>query len=228
MPPSTPSSLEMPVYTSTGVSSPNQMYHLSAQTRVSTVLLGMFLLSLKKKAFSLTKPHRLDPSIRVTYHPRTKKVSQSGFYSKSSTYTFTQRITVHNTKSSGSTVTGSPDGLKIKVIDQVPISEDSTITVKLIQPLLVLPTAEGTGTLSSAAGTATVGELKAPPSVKVAQGVVATWDGADEFGRGDVDIEALGKEGRFCWICSVPSQGKIGLVFQWEVSAPASTNISGL
>jgi hypothetical protein len=154
-------------------------------------------------------------------------VSQTGFYSKTSIYTFSQRITVHNTKSSGSAVAGSPDALKIKVIDQVPISEDSTITVKLIQPPLVLPTAEGTGTLSSATSAA-AGELKVPPPVKVAPGVVATWDGADEFGQGDVDVEALGKEGRFCWICSVPSQGKIGLVFQWEVSAPARTDITGL
>ncbi|KIM37386.1 hypothetical protein M413DRAFT_273699 [Hebeloma cylindrosporum] len=172
-------------------------------------------------------PLGLDPSIRVTYHPRTKKVSKSGFYNKSSIYTFTQRITVHNTKTSGSAIAGSPDALKVKVIDQVPISEDSTIAVKLIQPLLVLPTAEGTGTLGSASAAA-AGELKVPPPVTVSQGVVATWDGADEFGRGDVDVEALGKEGRFCWICSVPPQGKIGLVFQWEVSAPARTDITGL
>ena len=42
MPPSTPSSLEVPVYTSMAVSSPSQMYHSSAQTRVSTVPSGMF------------------------------------------------------------------------------------------------------------------------------------------------------------------------------------------
>jgi len=40
--PSTPSSLEVPVYTSMGVSSPSQMYHSSAQTRVSTVLSGTY------------------------------------------------------------------------------------------------------------------------------------------------------------------------------------------
>jgi len=133
---------------------------------------------------------------------------------------------VHNTKSSGSTVAGTSDSVKVKVIDQVPISEDSSITVKLVQPALVLPNAEGSGggTLSAASSA----ELKVPPPVKVSQGVVATWDGADEFGQGDVDVEALGKEGRFCWVCSVPSQGKIGLVFQWEVSAPARTDITGL
>jgi hypothetical protein len=42
MPLSTPSSQETPVYMSMGVSSPSQMYPLSAQTRVSTALSGMF------------------------------------------------------------------------------------------------------------------------------------------------------------------------------------------
>ncbi|KAG6907017.1 hypothetical protein DXG01_010886 [Tephrocybe rancida] len=45
-------------------------------------------------------PLGLDPSIRVTYHPRERKVSQAGFvYSKSSIYTLTTRITIHNIKS---------------------------------------------------------------------------------------------------------------------------------
>ncbi|CAA7266059.1 unnamed protein product [Cyclocybe aegerita] len=169
-------------------------------------------------------PLGLDPSIRVTYHPRSKKTSQSGFYNKSTVHTYTQRITVHNTKSSG-----TPDTLKIKVVDQVPVSEDSTINVKLVQPALVLPSLDVSGTVSSVAG---LGE-KAKP-VKVSSGVVAVWDGADEGGlsggqgQDDLDVESLGKEGRLCWICSIAPQGKVGLALQWEVSAPLGTNISGL
>ncbi|KAH9480090.1 Protein F37C4.5 [Psilocybe cubensis] len=168
-------------------------------------------------------PLGLDPSIRVTYHPRTKKVSQSGFYTKSSNHTFTQRITVHNTKASASGI-GSGN-LNIKVIDQVPISEDSVITVKLVQPALVVPVADGTS-----ASATSKGELKLPSPIKVASGVVAMWDGADEVEQGgeSVDIESLGKEGRFCWVCSVPPLAKIGLTLQWEVAAPANTNIYGL
>lgn len=173
----------------------------------------------------------LDPSIRVTYHPQIKKSSHSGFYNKSSVHSYTQRITVHNTKSAPA---GSGnESLKIKIVDQVPISEDSTITVRLLQPPLMLPGTDGNsgGTISSASGSGA--ELKLPIPVKVSSGVVAAWEGADEIslgsvGQNDVDVESLGRDGHFCWIGSIPSQGKVNLILQWEVTAPLRTNILGL
>lgn len=126
---------------------------------------------------------------------------------------------MHNTKAS-STGVGSHD-LSIRVIDQVPISEDSAITVKLAQPALIVPTVETSSTTNK--------EPKVPPPVKVSAGVTAMWDGADEAGEpGEVDIESLGKEGRFCWLCAIPPQGKVSLTLQWDVAAPANTNITGL
>ncbi|KAF5315032.1 hypothetical protein D9619_007476 [Psilocybe cf. subviscida] len=167
-------------------------------------------------------PLGLDPSIRITYHPRAKKASQSGFYSKSTVHTFTQRITVHNTKATSSS---STENLKIKIIDQVPVSEDSIISVKLVQPALVLPGAEngGTGTLSGAT------ELKVPPPVKISPGVSAMWMGNDDDAAGgEVDVDALGKEGKFAWVCALPLQSKVGLTLQYEVSAPVKTVIDGI
>lgn len=173
----------------------------------------------------------LDPSIRVTYHPQIKKTSHSGFYNKSSVHTYMQRILVHNTKSAPAG--SSNDTLKIKVVEQVPISEDSMIAVKLLQPPLALPGADGSGSGTISASGAD-DELKLPAAIKVSSGVVANWDGADEIslgsvqGQNDVDIESLGRDGRFCWICSVPYQGKVNLILQWEVSAPLRTDILGL
>ncbi|KAF9476194.1 hypothetical protein BDN70DRAFT_882734 [Pholiota conissans] len=157
-------------------------------------------------------PLGLDPSIRVTYHPLNKKTSQSGLYSKTSVHSFSQRITLHNTKPSSSN--GS---LKIKVIDQVPVSEDSTIGVKLLQPPLVLPSAEGS---SSGNGV--------QRAVKVSPGIVAAWLGTDEETGQDVDADALGKDGKFSWTGSVQPQSQIGLILQYEVSAPLKTKIAGL
>jgi len=146
----------------------------------------------------------VDPSIRVTYHPRSKKVSQSGFYTKTTNHIFSQRITIFNTK------TLPIENLKI--IDQVPVSEDSAITVKLVNPALKLPGEVG--------GV----DPKASP-LKVASGVIAQWHGADEE---SVEAAVLGRDGKLDWVCNMLAQEKIGLVLQWEVTAPVKTTITGL
>lgn len=134
-------------------------------------------------------------------------MSQGGFYTKTTNYAFSQRITVYNTK------TLSIEN--VKIIDQAPVSEDSDITVKLVSPALGVP---GTGSSGST-------ESKALPPLRVASGVIAQWYGADEAG---VEVEALGKDGKLNWVCAVPAQTKIGLVLQWEVTAPAKTTVVGL
>jgi len=151
-------------------------------------------------------PLGLDPSIRVTYHPQTRKKGQSGFYNKTILHVFTQNVTVHNTK------TIPVDG--VKILDQFPISEDQQIQVKHVNP-----------TLSPPAGTngVTSDTLRRP--VTVVKGVNAIWDGADDE---DVDGETLGKDGKFNWVCSVPAQSKVNLTAQWEVAVPPKTDIVGL
>ncbi|KAF9465724.1 hypothetical protein BDZ94DRAFT_1214090 [Collybia nuda] len=142
----------------------------------------------------------LDPSIRVTYHPRVINSSKSGFYSKLDTQVMSQTITLFNTKSSAVQ--------NVKVIEQIPVSQDSSITVKLDNP--ALPASS---------------EVEKPTQVQVSQEVVAQWHGADEPG---VDTASLGRNGKLNWVCSVPAQKKINLVLQWEVSAPVGGNIVGL
>jgi hypothetical protein len=67
-------------------------------------------------------------------------------------------------------------------------------------------------------------DLKASP-LKVSSGVIAQWHGADEA---SVEAEVLGRDGKLDWMCNVLAQEKIGLVLQWEVTAPVKAIITGL
>lgn len=155
----------------------------------------------------------VDPSIRITYHPVIKKLTQSGFYTKSANYVFSQRITVFNTK--GITID------RLKIIDQIPTSQNSQIEVKLVSPALTLPSeSAGMSSLKAAPKNTT------PQVLNVARGVVAQWDGVDEP---DCAVESLGLDRKLNWVCSVASQAKINLALEWEVNvSPASAKIVGL
>ncbi|CAK5279898.1 unnamed protein product [Mycena citricolor] len=151
-------------------------------------------------------PLGLDPSIRITYYPVLKTQSQSGFYTKSATHVFSQRITIHNTKS---VAIG-----RLKIIDQIPASQDSQIEVKLVNPAL---------TLANDAKNTT--KATQPQALSVSKNVVAQWHGVDEP---NCDIETLGLDRKLNWICSVPAQSKINLSLDWEVTvSPASAQVLG-
>jgi hypothetical protein len=107
----------------------------------------------------------------------------------------------------------------VRIVDQVPVSEDEQIKVKLVSPALTVS--------SGGSESASKEKEKAVQKVGVAKGVVAQWDGADEP-ETDGDPKVLGKTGKINWVCSVPPQGKINLVLQWEVTALVSTHIMGL
>ena len=88
--------------------------------------------------------------------------------------------------------------------------------MKLVKPALKLP-GEGLSKV--------VGELKplVPPNAEVTPGIIAKW-----YGSGEVQVEALGMDGRLYWECTIPAQTKIGLVLEWKVKVPLRTDIVGL
>ncbi|KAJ7038001.1 hypothetical protein C8F04DRAFT_388256 [Mycena alexandri] len=144
-------------------------------------------------------PLGLDPSIRISYHPVAKKLSQSGFYKKNAMHVFTQRITIHNTKNVAVE--------QVKIVDQIPSSRNAQIKVKLVQPALALD--EDTVKRAEV--------RKTDAAVKVGAGIVARWDGGDEADR------------RVSWTCAVPAQGKINLSLEWTVTvSPANAQVIGL
>ncbi|KAF9000071.1 hypothetical protein BDQ17DRAFT_1360064 [Cyathus striatus] len=147
----------------------------------------------------------VDPSIHVIYHPRDKKRSQSGFYMKLNNHIFEQRISLMNTKSCAVT--------NVKIIDHIPVSEESTISVKLLSP--ALPIADPMSDKKN---------IDMSKVIQVAKGVVAQW----EKGDGNAEVDKLGSDGKLSWNCSIPAQGKVNLVLSWEVAVPADKVITGL
>uniref|UniRef100_A0A8H8CPA6 DUF4139 domain-containing protein n=1 Tax=Psilocybe cubensis TaxID=181762 RepID=A0A8H8CPA6_PSICU len=174
-------------------------------------------------------PLGLDPSIRLTYHPREKKSAQSGFYSKTSTQSFTQRISVFNKRSAPVT--------NLKLIDRIPVSEDERIEVKLISPQLTPVPAAKAGGKAAAAASQSTATSKAPGSpssipawlrpIRVSEGVMAQWDGIDDP-TGGAGLSAVGKTGKFNWLLSVPAQTTISLVLHFEVNYPEALAVQGI
>ncbi|KAI8056942.1 hypothetical protein BDF22DRAFT_668616 [Syncephalis plumigaleata] len=68
----------------------------------------------------------IDPAVRITYPPRSKREQTAGFIiSRQQTIRFHQRIEIKNTRSAGITV---------MVSDQVPVSEEEKLQVRLVEP----------------------------------------------------------------------------------------------
>ncbi|KJZ72984.1 hypothetical protein HIM_07556 [Hirsutella minnesotensis 3608] len=70
----------------------------------------------------------IDPAIQVKYpQPQVRKDS-AGFFSKEDTYVYTRSVTLHNTR----TIAGR--SATIRVLDQIPVSQDERLRVKIISP----------------------------------------------------------------------------------------------
>ncbi|KAF8999068.1 hypothetical protein BDQ17DRAFT_1427976 [Cyathus striatus] len=155
-------------------------------------------------------PLGVDPTIRTAYHPLVKKreTQSSMFSSKAGSHLFSQRITIYNAKQHAIA--------DLKIIDHIPVSQDQNITVKLLKPPLPQPEigTEGKSNVSSMR-----------ECIKIADGILAQWDGADDP---EADVESLGKDGKLNWNCEIVSQGKTNLLLSWEVTAPLKTEIAGL
>ncbi|KAG8932274.1 hypothetical protein FRC01_014805 [Tulasnella sp. 417] len=170
----------------------------------------------------------VDPSIRITYHPLSKVARNSSgglLSSKHDISSYTQRITVKNTR----TTAVSP----LFVKDQIPVSINSAYKVNLSEPQ----------------------ELGAPKDrkeVQVAPGVKARWArkgasdghldeeekekekeaGTSKFGTvaskkepsdsvSDSGVSGVEEEGVVEWVCALDGGKGVDLTLAWDIVAPA-------
>ncbi|KAF8341996.1 uncharacterized protein EI90DRAFT_3031797 [Cantharellus anzutake] len=154
----------------------------------------------------------VDPAVRITYHPRRQLTShqESGFLSKAKieATTFSQRISVKNTR---------PGPLECLVVrDQIPLSADERIKVKIINP-----NEEALGPFN---GIASTSKSLAPESVprvaSISPNVTARWAQKDT----EDDILGEGKgpkgDGVLEWIC-LNAKDNLDLELVYEVSNPS-------
>lgn len=185
----------------TKVTLPESRWPQSARRRSSIAHLGMFYVP-ETTRFILIHFFRLDPSIRVVYHPSSKFVSTSGFLARTTTHSFSQTISIHNTK--------SIPVHNLRVLEHIPISNDEEITVKIIDP--ALPTSDTSYTSSGL-----------DRQINVGSGIFAQWSKGDH-----TDSATLGKDGKLEWVCTVEAFGKINLTLRWELSTTGKGEIRGL
>lgn len=130
---------------------------------------------------------------------------------------------------------------RLHVFDQIPISQDAQIVVKLVSPPLLMPPAPESNNSTGDAGKGKSGTLRgsilervsstsdskkaagaAPTSVKVTPTVTAQWDGTEEA------LVIGGAQGKLYWVCGLEPQEKANLTLQFEVSAPVNVTVMGL
>ena len=133
-------------------------------------------------------------------------------------YTYEQRITVVNTKSTTSLSS-------IKIQDQLPVSEDERIVVNLTNPPLHLPSVNKKGVVQPVQGVVIQSNAKV-------NRLTAEWDEMEEEepGGGEgIDLALVGKSGKLHWVCEeMAAQSQVHLILSWEVVCPYTTDVVGL
>ncbi|QRV91001.1 hypothetical protein RhiJN_19019 [Ceratobasidium sp. AG-Ba] len=147
-----------------------------------------------------------DPNLRVTYPsvrtlnhttPQPTFLSRNKEDANKNITTYSQRITIRDP--------GSSAASQLHIFDQVPVSTDTIITVKVLVPPglgpAVLPANDTTGKSNG----------KTRDWVQVRKGVKARWAPLEVGGEGVVE-----------WVCDAGISEDTELELSWEVSAPVN------
>jgi uncharacterized protein (TIGR02231 family) len=133
----------------------------------------------------------VDPGIQVTYAKPTVRRVTAGFFNKEDCAIFTRMCRITNTKTTSVSIT---------VLDQVPVSEDEGLRVRILDP----------------SGLSKEGDV-----VKVGQ----VGDGAKGWGKGTVSML---KGGVVSWLLTLEKGKSVKLTLEYEARIPSGQKIVGL
>lgn len=145
---------------------------------------------------SFVLPLGVDPGVTIEYvKPTMKKAVQSGLFSKEDRSAFVRNINVGNTK-------GAP--VEVKVMDQVPVSEDQNLRIEILKPKGVVEGGE-----SVKAGKVVDGKEE-----RNARGVVK------EKNWGKAEARREGSGGEIVWDLKLLPGCKVSLGLEYEMTFP--------
>jgi uncharacterized protein (TIGR02231 family) len=187
----------------------------SANIFVNGSLVAHHTISLVVPNETFECPLGLDSSIRIEFPPVKQTITHSSkflslpFKAKTTKHTFTQVISVVNTKSHPVS--------NVQISDHIPTSDDDSIRVRLISPSLPVPGKD----------------MNLEKKVIVSDGVVAHW--ADKTSGDMWGVSAVRKgnavgaeEGLMNWTCAIPAGGRVEILLKWEVKVPQGKIVNRL
>ena len=141
----------------------------------------------------------VDPAVRITYHPQSKKKRRTGslLNAKTNVTTFEQAITMKNTRRTPITC--------LRISEKIPLSESDSIKVNLLEPS-GLATSRGKVVLRDNVRARWVKPSESAP------------EDIDDSSLEDVDMKAA--RGLFEWICDIGPSKTLDVSLVWEVVAP--------
>ena len=154
--------------------------------------------------------------MHVKYKPATlEKTTVKGVHKKYTHKTYSNQITIHNTR---------PTPIQnLHVIDNIPVSQDDRISINLLIPGLSLPGVEGTSfqeNVSVSENDHGDGQEEASGrGIQTKPRVTAQWD---TDGDPNADENVAGEDGRVNWTVALDSQETVTLALKYRMSHPES------
>ncbi|KAI9773022.1 MAG: hypothetical protein M1839_002252 [Geoglossum umbratile] len=160
-------------------------------------------------------PLGVDPSVHVSYAKPTVRRSSSGVFTKEDLVVYTRTCWITNTKP-GSAV-------DLRILDQIPVSEDERLRISVIQPKGLRNEGDSVRTGWDASSTTVAGAEGDRASV--ASGATGTLKKVDSWGRA---VAGLKKSGEVCWDVRLNGGRGCKLMLEYEARIPGGEGIVGI
>ncbi|KAI9763066.1 MAG: hypothetical protein M1840_000957 [Geoglossum simile] len=161
-------------------------------------------------------PLGVDPSVHVSYAKPTVRRSSSGVFSKEDIVVYTRTCWITNTKPTSA--------VDLRLLDQIPVSEDERLRISVIHPKGLKNEGDSVRTGWDASSSSAVAGVDGDRA-SVTSGAAASMRKADAWGNA---VAALKKSGEVCWDVTLSGGRGCKLVLEYEARIPGGEGIVGI